>query len=366
MLPGSKNIENISRFISQQSIKSDISPDVISHSNYDDNIDDLFSDNLNAQIKYTDQTNNGALDAHSVHVERNVNMQSLEDNPLGLDTNNSKGIESTYLANLDSDLQSLNSSLYETIHFCIYRVKPNTVNSFIQYLLYKYTKEEVGQNGSSLEGLMVFPFLKNNQDPQIESLISRESSKIKEGLKYKGYVLFNKRLYVFYHDQSQIEEDNIINLTRDSNWVWGMLTEIINYHSILNYPIHESVYSLFLANANLINNGEIPIVCYYGETNERIEYTTTFANNINLTLTTYKGAVLQSTKKMLQLEKSNKSHEGSVVRFAVFVGKLIIGTHNNISDDDHHCMYRNKFSNKLGEPTWKCSNSKQYSVISYS
>ena len=348
MLPGSTNIKAIKDFISDRSIN-------ISNAKINNTMNNTINDEILDDIPMKGD----------ILQPYNTTLSKIK-------SNNSV----PYLQNLNQNLDNLNLAQHSIINLCIYRSIPHDNDIYIirQYLLYKCISQNSKLNESiDIKDLLVFPFIKYTKNINLEIQISKAVNKINTNLQYKGNIEFDNKLYIFYEDH--ISSDNIepVKITKDTRWIWGLLSEIINYKSILNYTIHESVYSIFLKTYELcnFNNLEIPIICFYGEDSKKIIYTTTFANNKLLTLTTHTGAVISSTKKtVLNSENINSENINSttenIIRFAVFVGKLKIKQTPDDISPEYTCIYTPKNLNESGEPTWSCLNSSQYITLSYS
>lgn len=157
----------------------------------------------------------------------------------------------------------------ERILFCVYRIvncnnRSNTELPFLQYLLYKYPDNVLNQ--------MVFPFIKYKQGNVLNLASNYIKSISDKKLECKGFIENNNNLYLFYNISESIDFaiQEIKLKTKDDVFWWALLDEICNHKSLLNIPIHPSVYQIFLNNPALLyikyneSRVEIPIVAYYG------------------------------------------------------------------------------------------------------
>ena len=174
-------------------------------------------------------------------------------------------------------------------------------------------------------------------------------------IKSIGFIQSGSTVYVFY-DLSSVDdystipraEQQWLKLIKKSNDLWWVLIdEICNHRKTLNFPIHQSVTSLFYKNPILIylrqnsKNIDIPIVAYYGNYYKFLpiiaslgQKPTTWPNlefGPFFYFTNYTGAFRYAgwTKNYQQrkvygkeiADENGKIIKGGIIRFALFMDK---------------------------------------------
>ena len=258
--------------------------------------------------------------------------------------NSLKTTTTAYLKTNAQGLKDVNYKKYKYIFFCIYRIVGNE-DKFIQYLLYKYPKKQ--------NDICSFPFArydaKKGVEQQLKVFMSRtlHSSKIM-GWNMKGFIESEDNIFVFVKLQSRLGEfSNQKNeKKRDDKLWWVLIDEICNHKKILNFPIHNTVTSLFLHNPLIIylrgNDGQqkpIPRALFYGNAAQMIPYNFVFGpkqEDINANygpyyyLGSYKKAIrygawspyYEKQKKRGELitDVNGKWDKGGIARYAVYLG----------------------------------------------
>lgn len=179
---------------------------------------------------------------------------------------------------VNSDFTQI-SSTYKKITVCPYFIttcknRYGVEKPFIQYLLYKYPKED-----KKIGNLLVFPFINVKTNVTVKTVANKLlKSIIKIKIVPTGFIQTDDTVFVFY-DLSVIDEYSTIpraeqqwlKLIKESSTLWWVLMdEICNHRKSLNFPIHKSVTTLFYKHPILIylkNKTkiiDIPIVAYYG------------------------------------------------------------------------------------------------------
>jgi len=251
--------------------------------------------------------------------------------------------------NYEYDLKHLesnkNSNNYKgKVNILIYTVvTENTSQPFLLYLLYKDKND------------MKIPYI-NTQDGNFFEEIETKIDTITNNLtnNYKGQVLFNNELYVFYQLDDNIYSVNI--LTQQDIWWFTLITEICYLKKVLTFDIDTNVYNFFMNNSYLCkihdkhnNQYMSPHPLYYGSNMEYIEHIVAIGvtkNSFNADFgpfynfgsyhigTRYGGWSLHFKPYMgnIQSDKSDFSDIlltdndfgrftfGGIVRFAVFLG----------------------------------------------
>jgi hypothetical protein len=179
---------------------------------------------------------------------------------------------------VNSDFTQI-SSTYKKITVCPYFIttcknRYGVEKPFIQYLLYKYPKED-----KKIGNLLVFPFINVKTNVTVKTVANKLlKSIIKIKIVPTGFIQTDDTVFVFY-DLSAVDEYSTmpraeqqwLKLIKESSTLWWVLMdEICNHRKSLNFPIHKSVTTLFYKHPILIylkNKTkiiDIPIVAYYG------------------------------------------------------------------------------------------------------
>ena len=174
---------------------------------------------------------------------------------------------------LNTDFAHLGKS-YKKIFACIYRVshclnRGNVLMPFLEYLLYKYP-----ESNSSTSDLLVFPFVKAAKARPVEEQANELVKDItSRALQPRGYIERGGSDVFIFYNLSNTELDGVPKvklINRKNELWWCLIDEICNWKTVINYPVHRSVFSLFYNNPPLLylqrdgNRVEIPQVAYYG------------------------------------------------------------------------------------------------------
>ena len=239
-------------------------------------------------------------------------------------------------------------------YICVYRINTDGLYPFLQYLLYKYPS--MNKNTADI---LVFPF--TSKDKFFET----PKKLIQTGYKFKGYMEQDSNYYLFYK-ATFIPSFTKKKSRNDSLW-WVLLDEICNHKCVLNFPIHNSVSSLFLKNPKLLYiykqkfiPYETPTVAYHGMYH-KLE---PLHSSLGLKKTkdqygsyfhvySYKKSIKMGgwaeNNKIHFLSKVNKNKkydQGSILRLAIFLGKMGIIKRGNNWDNDYNSMYINNHTTK--------------------
>ena len=253
-----------------------------------------------------------------------------------------------YIYNIDKvcrkNIESLKIEKNSKIYICFYQVlfKINSIheNPFLQYLMYKYQKED------DVDELVSFPFVKYTSG-SIKTLVKttiKNITKVENPI-YKGYIQYEGNLFVFYG----AEQDNYVfkQLQSRNKYWFATIDEICNQRRLIYYDIHESVTRLFLQHSDLIylydkNNNplEIPTIAYRGDHNYILTYLAVFGQRRSTrsrfgpfyTLGTiqwamkYAGWSKNYQKHIFQgkaiSDNNGKYLKGGIIRYAIFLGDL--------------------------------------------
>jgi len=253
-----------------------------------------------------------------------------------------------YIYNIDKichkNIESLKIKKNRKIYICFYQVlfkiNSSQENPFLQYLLYKYPKED------DVNEIVTFPFVKYTSG-NIKSLVKTRIKNITnvENPEYKGYIEFNENLFVFFGMENK---NYIFKKLQEQNKFWFVnIDEICNQRKIIYYDIHDSVTNLFLNNSELIylydknnNKLEIPTTAYRGDHIDILTYLAVFGQRRSTrsrfgpfyTLGTlnwaikYAGWSKNYQKHTFQgkaiTDNNGKYLKGGIIRYALFLGDL--------------------------------------------
>jgi hypothetical protein len=260
--------------------------------------------------------------------------------------------------NLDTNFKSITQEKDCILHVCLFKIKKTTktkqVHSpFLMYLLYKHPHDLSGSHSN----VLTFPFEKITTNQNI-LMKSREMFKNITGQSSKplGFIKDCDDIYVFFeHNVDTSHESPMLN--KEDIWWWGLIDEICNNNKIVNYDIHDTVYTVFYKNPYLMylidrknNPYEIPTVGYMGSQVELINYISTlgtksssvrefgpyyyFDNFIGATRragwsTNYRKWIINDENT---ISSNGKIKNGGFVRFALFLGKNKVILYRNTSD----------------------------------
>jgi len=238
-----------------------------------------------------------------------------------------------------------NSNNYKgKVNICIYTtVTENSIQPFLLYLLYKDKND------------MKIPYINTRGDnlfEEIESKIEHITNNLTSV--YKGQLLFNNELYVFYQLDDNVYSVNM--LTQQDVWWFALITEICYLKKIMTFDIDTSVYDFFMNHTYLCklydkhnNQYMSPHPLYYGSNIEYIEHIVAIGVNKNsfnadfgpfynfgsydigaryggwsLRFKPYIGSILSDISEysdtLLTDNDFGRYTFGGIVRFAVFLG----------------------------------------------
>ena len=192
---------------------------------------------------------------------------------------------------------------------------------------------------------------------------------------YKGYIDTNSKTYIFI--ECKLSTDyKIFNTKYSSDWWFGLVSEIVNYKKVLQFPINKLVTDLFLENPALcyLNNSlgdiiEVPNVAYYGGYYKRIAYAAALGQRKEGPLTafgpyyyfnSYERAMryaiwtvdfnpMEIDGKFITDKDAGKFNRGGIVRFAIFSGKHTMLLNRESDPDDDSKITKDLLKEN---PTW--------------
>lgn len=242
------------------------------------------------------------------------------------------------------------------INICIYRINNSGKIPFLQYLLYKYPPSKKPSSE-----LLTFPFRIYNSKKGSVLDRANKYAKIfgKKELEPDGFLLYNKNIFMFYNIGNIV--NSIDEKERNDEWWWGLITEIVNFKKIMNFEIYYSVFSIFLHNPLLIHlytlddkKIETPMVGFHGTNKFNVSLIKSYGllpSSVNGMFGPYyyfgpfrkavRYAGWNSSYKLQSIDGkpiTNKEgryiDNGSIIRFAIFLGKMrVFLNHPNDNDD---------------------------------
>ena len=257
------------------------------------------------------------------------------------------------------------------IHICIYRINNSGKIPFLQYLLNKYPHSKKPSSE-----LLTFPFrIYNSKKGSVLDIANKYVKNIvKKTLESDGYLVYRKNIYVFYNI------GNIVNIIgekkRKDTWWWGLITEIINFKKIMNFNIYFNVFNIFLHNPLLIRLYtlddkiiETPMVGFHGTNKFNVSLIKSYGllpSSVNgmfgpyYYFGTFRKAVRYAgwnSSYTLQLRDGKPitnsvgryNDNGSIIRFAIFLGKMRVFLNHPNDDDDMTDIVIEKMKDKKNE-----------------
>lgn len=271
---------------------------------------------------------------------------------------------------VENNLSTLKVKKGERINLCIYKVNNQSINPFLQYLLYKYP-----QGDTEYSDLLLFPFFKvtSGKDVIKECLDKAnnmfDNIQLKTPIVIRGYIANQNGVSIFM--EVKIVEDELSAFKRESKLWWVLIDEIINSRHVCNFPIHISVFDIFYDNTILLylfdkegNIYETPIASYYGDYYKMIEFIAVFGlkkASIYSSLGpfyyfgTYENAIrggawtmnykpLEVDDEILTDNELGRFTKGGIVRFAVFLGRMKVLLNHPFDKEDDSNFTREKIN----------------------
>ena len=223
------------------------------------------------------------------------------------------------------------------VYLCLYTIVTEAIQPFLLYLLCK--------EGDKMT-MPYFDAKKYNFFDDFEKNIKYITNDNKHT--YKGQILFNNELYVFYALDDNLY--SVANLNKNDTWWFTLITEICYLKEVLTFKVDNSVITFFMNNPDickLYDNNDIlfmsPHPLYYGSNMEYIENIVVmgaYKNNEDVYFGSYDISVRHGgwSSKFKPLNGNIKSKNsdyistlltdnefgryksGGIVRFAVFIG----------------------------------------------
>ena len=324
--------------------------------------------------------------------ELNVDLKAVLPSKLGVFNNTNF----TYkLGNILTN-DSLNLTEEKIIHICLFTLcstdTPGVVYGdintppIIVYLL----------NKDNNNNILYFPHFKadGNIEYEANKYIQEIFKELKKEPVFKGYLEFNRDIYIFYEVDLEYTLDK---LNYNNTWWWTSLFEIVNLKMVLNFAIHETVFRVFYEKPLLISlfdddNNKIPIpsIGYFGEYYKYILFSVELGLPKESSeadygpfyyLTTYQFAGNYATWNMLKkpelinnelitTDEDGKYQQGGLLRIAFYTGKVKYELDNllklNDVSNNYNSLYISSKNNyPVLNPKFVIRNSEQLFPLSY-
>jgi hypothetical protein len=268
----------------------------------------------------------------------NTNKINLNDesNEEPNDTNNTVvnyDATDNLIYNIDKELLS---SVFNNVKICAYKILNKEKNPFIQFLLFN----DVNTNSLSLPSIDILTITQNIALSNTKDLLSYiqcffgflfNNLDMIENNKFMGFHLDKKTqtFYIFY-DFTDCKF-NISLIYKNSKIWFALVDEIINKQHICGININTAVTHFFLLNqqfVTLTNNLGIklehPVTCYVGKETKQLNFTHYFGVSKMDNEQANLGSFYYFTDFDNAFYSYNKNEKGGIVRFAVFLGKMLV------------------------------------------
>ena len=271
---------------------------------------------------------------------------------------------------LETDFEHIHAVKKTTkIHLCIFNVNESSHLPFLQYYLYKYSQEH--------KDYMIFPYKRFDGTKNVLSFSDTFARKLTSSIPLPkltsiGYIQGAHDVYMFY-DIGQIEH-TVIDKFRSDEWWWVLISEIVNFKKMTNFPIHASVTALFLTHPQLIflhndegNEIETPTVAYHGTYYQLLSFIKSYglkASTVNAMMgpyyyfgsfrksVRYAGwtstytpryidgkLVTDSDGRYIETTELEHGNPGGILRFALFLGNMKAFLNHPSDTDDESARY---------------------------
>lgn len=236
-----------------------------------------------------------------------------------------------FIDNLIKSIKNFDVVTMNNIFICAYKINTHGKHPFITYLLSFANPSElkVPVCKMNMRSLNTNNIIRLTQYYMFKLMNFEIFTEFVDNIEFKGFLSHNNSVYIFY-DTSQL----ITNTRICENYMFCLIDEITNHRKCCNNVINNETVNFFLDNTELIylrdnenNVVDIPIVAYVSCEEYKSDYIFTFGNYRSCSsellgpyyyFTDYKTAVSY----------------GNMVRFALFMGNMMVTTKlNEIGDD---------------------------------
>jgi hypothetical protein len=261
---------------------------------------------------------------------------------------------------IDNIDKELFLDLFSTVKICAYQILNKKLNPFLQFLLVNDTFT----NTLSLPSINILKIteniaLSNTCDllSYIQNFLGEISEKLSilENNNFMGFHLDKKTktLFLFY-DLSDCRL-NISLVYKKSNIWFCLVDEIINKQHVCGIMIDPKVTNFFLVNQqfitltnNLGHKIENPVVCYIKKEIGQLNFTHYFGLSKMDTNESFLGPYYYFTDFENALYSINDEKKG-LIRFAVFLGKMLVKLNYPEDSIDNSDLKREKLKGSIKE-----------------
>jgi hypothetical protein len=249
--------------------------------------------------------------------------------------------------NIDNELFS---NLFTNINICAYQIINKEKNPFLQFLLYNDTNN-TSLSFPSIDILTIEQIIDISNTKKLLDYIPCFFKNLINNLdilKNNQFIGFHldtksKTIFVFYDFTN-------CNFCLDlfysnSKFCLALVDEIINKQHVCNIKIHNNISNFFLLNQQFIlltnKNGEKiehPVACYVGK--EIIGLSFTYF--LGLSKIDTEDAILGPYYYFTDFKNALKLVKGGVIRFAVFLGKMLVKLNYPEDSIDNSAIKREK------------------------
>lgn len=250
-----------------------------------------------------------------------------------------------------------NKGINRKIFICPYQINSFAKLPFLQYILWK---KDGTFHFPSFEFITLCPADMDDVMEMCDQILNAIQAIYKDRLgndvftcdqeirfKYQGYIVFPGGDCFLFFDCSAFAIDvHKLNIVND---IWFVLIdEIINHQSCCNFPISKRVIDFISSDPTFytIARVETPVVGYVGCHVLKLEFIATFGQSpCSLTglheFTTYEQAIRMAGWKPQYIKKTKdgvidecgRYNRGGIVRFALFLGEMVVGATTSKSKD---------------------------------
>lgn len=294
-----------------------------------------------------------------------INNKNLNNNDDDDDDNDNNSIYNPvelnlYFYNCCKNLtKNIDVSLFNKVNICIYQVNNKAKYPFLQFLL----------SNDKKNGILAFPTFNIKNIPKnilltnAKSLLAYiqfyfgilfgETEEFRKNI-FQGFFIdeTNKTLNAFY-DFSDCSLNLDLHSSKQKIWI-ALIDDIVNKESVAGFKIDSSVTSFFILNQQFVSlfndegeKYETPVSCYIGKETKYLNFTYLFGSP-KMNNTAILGPYYYFTDFSNALQQLNMK-KGGVIRFAVFLGKMIVKLNYPEDSIDESDFKREKIRGSLYE-----------------
>jgi len=252
------------------------------------------------------------------------------------------------------------------IQLCLYSINNKENKPFLDYILYKYDDSYEDPYKNTL----CFPFIEHDVKKDEDILgasvnrLKNIFGKLNTDYDFKGYIYENTDIYMFFKVSTEFKNIMLGDLkltfnkyTKNDEYLNATISEILNTRQVINFKILKYVTKFFHRHPQFIylydekmKKYEIPNVIYNGDNSENSNYRIFMGAQRNSSLAIFgpyyyfsqlKNAlkfgvwdrVIQEDNK-LYVNKYGKYKNGSLLRYAIFPGKMLVKMNTKYDEID--------------------------------